>query len=295
VTAATPRPPQLLTRLLALWRLGPWRRDVEDDLAELFAERAASRGVKYAQRRYLVDVLSVGWRTARGERRSQPRRARLPAGFLQDIVFATRLFRRQPAIVGMTIAGLALAISVTTAVFTMAHVVLFSDIGIDEPDEVLRIEGPPWTFPDYLRLRESTQTLTAIATAWGAGSREFRAEADADRANLPSIRPLPVTGNYFQLLGTRAALGRLLTPTDDEPGAPAVIVLSHAAWRTQLDSDPEAVGRTVWLGALTKIRPAPAVGHSTISRVREHRSKISCTRRLAAPTEPPRPMNLAQV
>ena len=56
-----------------------------------------------------------------------------------------------------------------------------------------------------------------------------------------------VSGGYMNLLGGRTSLGRPLGPSDDRPGAPAVIVASHYFWRTSLDGDPAAVGRTVWV------------------------------------------------
>src|SRR4029077_4132615 len=60
---------------------------------------------------------------------------------------------------------------------------------------------------------------------------------------------LLVTGNYFQVLGARAAMGRLLTPTDaTTPGAGAVVVLSHAAWRSHHGGDPAIVGKEIVLG-----------------------------------------------
>jgi hypothetical protein len=60
---------------------------------------------------------------------------------------------------------------------------------------------------------------------------------------------LLVTGNYFQVLGARAAMGRLLTPNDaTAPGGGAVVVLSHAAWRARHGADPAVIGKEVVLG-----------------------------------------------
>ena len=54
-----------------------------------------------------------------------------------------------------------------------------------------------------------------------------------------------VTGNFFHVLGVSAARGRTLTPSDDEPGGPPVIVLSHRAWSRHFASDPGVLNRTV--------------------------------------------------
>ena len=60
---------------------------------------------------------------------------------------------------------------------------------------------------------------------------------------------LLVTGDYFQVLGARAAMGRLLTPNDaTAPGGGAVVVLSHAAWRARHGADPAVIGKEIVLG-----------------------------------------------
>src|SRR5207245_10465610 len=69
-----------------------------------------------------------------------------------------------------------------------------------------------------------------------------------------------VTGNYFQLLGVTAALGRTILPADDRPEAPRVAVISHAYWVRDLASAPDAVGRTLKIrgDAFTIVGVAPA-------------------------------------
>ena len=114
-------------------------RDVEDDLLELFEIRAHNHGPRFAARRYILDALSL-WRC-----RTLPGtiddHARYRGGreMLQDIRFAARLFRRQPGLFGMTVAGLALAISISTAVFSTVKAVAFSGYGISDPESVYRI------------------------------------------------------------------------------------------------------------------------------------------------------------
>src|SRR5690606_21018245 len=61
-----------------------------------------------------------------------------------------------------------------------------------------------------------------------------------------------VTGNFFDTLGVRAAIGRSFTPADDTPGETTVILISHRAWTTHFDADPDVVGKTV------KVNDTPA-------------------------------------
>ena len=54
-----------------------------------------------------------------------------------------------------------------------------------------------------------------------------------------------VTGNFFDVLGARAALGRLIRPSDEAPGAPAVLVISYRTWRREFGGDSAIVGRSL--------------------------------------------------
>ena len=61
------------------------------------------------------------------------------------------------------------------------------------------------------------------------------------------VRGGVVTGNYFDVMGLRPALGRLLNTSDDGPAAAAVVVLTHQFWSQRLRSDPNVIGKTIRL------------------------------------------------
>ena len=67
-------------------------------------------------------------------------------------------------------------------------------------------------------------------------------------------------GNYFQVMGLKPVLGRLLTPADDGPNAPGAIVLTYKFWRDSLHSDPDVLGKTVRLESISGARSATVVG-----------------------------------
>jgi predicted permease len=69
-----------------------------------------------------------------------------------------------------------------------------------------------------------------------------------------------VDGNYFEVMGLRPVLGRLLTPADDGPNAAGAIVLTYRFWSTSLHSDPGVIGKTVRLGSFQGARTAVIVG-----------------------------------
>ncbi len=112
--ARQPHPPRLAAWLLRRLAAPDRRDEIEADLSELFLTRAASHGARVARRRYYIDVWSVlshRWSRALAPPSSAPG---LLSGLGRDVVFATRLFRRQPTQIALTLLGLAIAISVST-------------------------------------------------------------------------------------------------------------------------------------------------------------------------------------
>ena len=253
------RPPLLARALLRLRLLGERRRDVEADLDELFNQRAAARSVPHARRRYWADVFSLWRPRPKGRAVSSVARARRvfdSRGTVRDIVFAMRLFKRQPVSVGLTVAGLALAIGIVTAVFTLVNAAALRGFGITDPDSVVRvgdIEGTsefrerPWTYGDFLRLKAASQTLDVVATPW-MSPRSVSWSLEAPGQDVPpTARVSAVSGDYFSILGIDASIGRTLTVEDDRPGAPAVLVLGDQFWRSQFASDRSILGRSLWI------------------------------------------------
>jgi hypothetical protein len=138
-------PPRLGRWLLRLLPLGERRADVEDDLMELFESRTASRGARYARRRYFSDVLSL-WRGGRRSGRRLARQSEVvrssrfsPTEVLQDLTYAARMLRRSPAVVLMAIVGLALAISVGTSMFSILNIIAFRSTGIRDSSALVSI------------------------------------------------------------------------------------------------------------------------------------------------------------
>src|SRR5262245_23411712 len=113
MTGPGPLPPRLGRLILRFRPLGSRRHEVEDDLRELFEARARTKGLRHASFRYVLDACSL-WRWGIGPSLTSDT-ARSPQDgrsafhdVVPDIVFAVRMFARQPAVVLMTVAGLSL-------------------------------------------------------------------------------------------------------------------------------------------------------------------------------------------
>jgi predicted permease len=161
----------------------------------------------------------------------------------RDVRYAYRQLVRAP-LAGLTIvATVGLGLGLVAAVYTILNAMVFRVDEVRNPHELFGVErqrsaiAAPEAFTraqsDAL-LRETDVFADAFAStsdvsAWVEGLRR--------EGRL-------VTGNFFTVLGVGAALGRVLTPSDDEPGRPPVLVLSHRAWVQHYAGDPGVLGRT---------------------------------------------------
>ena len=174
------------------------------------------------------------------------------SGLVHDARYAFRLLRRQPSFSLFVVLTLAVGIGANTAVFSVVNGVLLRPLPYEESDRLVAVWGrfdpesgfdfPQFVLsnPEYLDYREHSKAMEDVAafatnsvTVGGPG-------ADPER-----VRVAAVTGNLFELLRVRPALGRTFSPDEMKPGAPMVAVLSHGYWHSRFGSDPEILGRTV--------------------------------------------------
>ena len=174
-----------------------------------------------------------------------------------NLRYAFRQFRLSPVFAVTAILTLALGIGGTTAIFSMIHAVMLKALPVTDPSTLYRVgegddccvEGGPqdtwgmFSFPLFERLKQETPEFEEV-TAFQAG----RGRISARRMGAENVaRPLNseyVDGHYFSTLGVGAFCGRVLTPEDDKPAAPPVIVLSHRVWQATYGADPSIVGST---------------------------------------------------
>lgn len=251
----TSLPPLLGRVLLRLRPLGARRRDVEADLLELFEQRVASLGRRRASWRYLRDATSL-WLHRLPDPdaiTTPPRRSR--GHMRQDIVFALRLFRRQPGFFGTAVVGLAIAMALSTAIFGVVDSAVLRGNGLDPAIVRVTLTVPPWSrtsgasispfFGDWT-YRDFTALQVDDAVSLAASSRTFVTLRTTSGVAV-SMVGRAVTGRYFQTLGASTALGRTFGPADDDPAAKPAVVISYAFWNNVLKADPAVIGSTVWL------------------------------------------------
>lgn len=252
-----PRPARWLLRIAPIRREA--RPGVEADLLELFVRRRTDRGVLQAHERLYLDVASLWWRGAGACTAARRSRVALVSDARADLRDASRMFARQPAILLLTIAGLAMGLGIATAAFSIVNVAVLRGDGLVDPDRapgVLRTTGrstsTDWTYDEFLHLR--------------AGATRMRVEAVF--TDFPSVaingtdegaaRPMVafVSGAFFGATGGRVSAGRPLEIADERPDGSIPVVVSFAFWTVRFNEDPAVVGRTLRIGRT----PATIVG-----------------------------------
>ena len=194
----------------------------------------------------------------------------------KDIRFGWRMLIRRPAFTAVAVLTLALGIGANTAIFTLFDAVLLQSLPVRQPQRLVLFsdqigEGTSnGTWPDgewdrytnesyeFLKKQQLPfESLTAFRSGEDPVTVHFAGQSDsgpAQRANTHLV-----AGNYFQTLGVDAALGRVLRPEDDQPGANPAAVISNGYWKETLDSDPNVIGKVAILNgtAFTIVGVAP--------------------------------------
>lgn len=174
----------------------------------------------------------------------------------RDLRYGLRQLRRSPAYTVLAVSALAIGIGANVTIFSFVSSQLLRPIEAEDPSRLVRVAGPGFdtlaagsidheahlTPADYIQYRDRNQTFSELAASNPGGPTSVRWEGPAEM--IPVLR---VTGNYFPMLGVRAALGRTLLPGDAAAGAREAIVLSDAGWRRYFRADPNVMGATVVL------------------------------------------------
>jgi predicted permease len=183
--------------------------------------------------------------------------------FPNDLKIALRSLWRAPAL-WMTVAlTLALGIGANAAIFTVVRAVLLKPLANRDEDKLLYIrqsapgiavDNATFSVPEIQDMGHSLKTIKELGT--------FSA-LDETVVGLGTPREIHagvVDGTYFDVMGLKPVLGRLLGPSDDGPNAPGAAVLTYRFWTNSLNSDPSVLGRNIRLGSLMGARSATIVG-----------------------------------
>jgi predicted permease len=183
--------------------------------------------------------------------------------FFRDLRIAVRSLARVPALWVTVALTLALGIGANAAIFSVVRAVLLRPLVNRDEDRLLYLhqsapgigqDNATFSVPEIQDIGSGLKSITELGTF---------SEVDFTLVGLGTPREIPagvVDGHYFEVMGLRPVLGRLLTPADDGQNAAGAVVLTHHFWRASLHSDPGVIGKTVRLEGPTGARTATIVG-----------------------------------
>jgi predicted permease len=170
---------------------------------------------------------------------------------LQDLRYTFRTFRRDVgfAVFAILIAGL--GIGASTTVFTVVNTLLLRPLPFEKPSELVWIansdvaglSGQTTQVGYMLDLRETTRTLSAIAgyfAFYGVGDNLLSGRGEPER-----LSGVPVSDNFFDVLGVKPLLGRTFTAEESAWNGPKAVMLGYALWERRFNRDPKIVGTSI--------------------------------------------------
>ncbi|MCC7044840.1 MAG: ABC transporter permease [Acidobacteria bacterium] len=170
--------------------------------------------------------------------------------FGRDIAVAWRRLRATPAFSFFAVVTLALGIAAVTSSWVMIRAVAAPPPGVPDVHQLVTVSHRAYgntgmvtfSLPDFEDLRRRQATMSEVVAF--ATMPQVLAVEGQSYTSLGEV----VSGNYFGVLRVGAALGRVIQPSDDRPGAPLVAVISHEVWRRVFGGRADVIGRTVMLG-----------------------------------------------
>ena len=170
----------------------------------------------------------------------------------QDMRYALRSVRKNPLFAAVVVLPLALGIGANTAIFTVVHAALIRPLPFYQPDRLVHLweanpkqEPEPYgaSYPDLQDWRGASRYFEGFA-AYVDGFTTLSEKQQTERVTAGLV-----TTDFFPLLGVKPAMGRSFVVGEDQPGAPDVMLLSHAIWQRTFHDDPSIVGRSVTVGS----------------------------------------------
>jgi predicted permease len=248
------------SRVAALFRSKDFDRDLNDEIKthlDLLVQDNIRRGMDPAEA-LRTARLELGGVTQLREAHRDTRGFPLIDTFLQDLRYTFRTLRRDAGFTTFAILIVGLGIGASATVFSLIDAMLIRPLPFRNPDSLVWISNngdqtdlsgltvPVGPFTD---LRNETKAFSDIAAYFAFYSTGGdRLTGNGVSARLTSV---PITHNFFNLLGVHPLLGRTFTVRECQ-GAEPVVIISAALWHSRFSSDPAIIGRKIVLNGNSK-------------------------------------------
>lgn len=166
---------------------------------------------------------------------------------LQDLRYGVRMLLKKKSFTVIAVLSLALGTGANTAIFSLINTALLRPLPIENPQQLVALNNmaenhsfPSFSYPNYKDFRDRNDVFSALV-----GYRFTPLSLSHDGIN-ERVWGYEVTGNYFDVLGVGAALGRVISADDDSlPGANPVAVMSYKCWQNRFGRDQSIIGKDV--------------------------------------------------
>ncbi|MGB9465371.1 MAG: ABC transporter permease, partial [Candidatus Acidiferrum sp.] len=191
------------------------------------------------------------------------------------IRYGLRMLAKNPGFTGVAVATLALGIGANTAIFSLVNAVMLQSLPVHHPEQLVVLRwsahgrpenigsssygdcsatewrgsnygGCSFSYPMFKEIQAEKDVFSSVTAFAGPAQLDLSGNGPASMA-----RGELVSGNYFQVLGVPAALGRTLQPADELPGAAPVVVLNYGYWQSAFGGSSGAIRKTIRLNGVS--------------------------------------------
>jgi putative ABC transport system permease protein len=224
----------------ALLRLLPFdfRGDFGPEMETVFHEQRKEA----ARRGGAAGVVRLWWETILGIFKTAP--SEHAAMFAQDAGFALRMMRKNPGSTLAAILTLGLGIGANSAIFSVVNAVLLKPLPYEHGDRLVVLQqrmgtmNQPFSAADTNDYRGQSRSLDGLVEYHNMNFILL------GRSEPERVETGVVSWNYFDVFGVKPLFGRAFRPEDEQPGAPAVLMLSYEYWIKSFGGDPTVVNKT---------------------------------------------------
>ncbi|MGH9741316.1 MAG: ABC transporter permease, partial [Candidatus Acidiferrum sp.] len=192
----------------------------------------------------------------------------------QDIRYGLRMLGKNPGFTAVAVATLALGIGANTAIFSLVNAIMLQSLPVRDPQQLVvprwsahgepqkigsssfgdcratrfsaqESEGCSFSYPMFKVIREEKDLFSNVAAFAGPAELDLSGNGSASMAEGELV-----SGDYFETLGVRPALGRTLEAADEAVGAPPVVVLDYGYWQRSFGGAPGIIGKAIRLNGV---------------------------------------------
>jgi predicted permease len=247
---------EFLSRLAAFFQRTRQDRELDAELQahlELAIDELVATGMTTEAARRQAKIRFGGWEAAK-ELQRETRSLPFLEFLVQDLRYGLRGMRREPGFTIFAVLMIALGIGASTTIFSVLNTMLVRPLPFHDPGRLVWVANAPpqdglsaqtlqvLPFLAFKERNHSFSDMAAYFAFYGVGDSKLQVKGKVERLNA-----LPVSRNFFSLLGVQPEIGRSFSADEAKWNGPKAALLSHGLWQRRFGSDPHIVGRSITL------------------------------------------------